>query len=145
MHDFELSLEDGYPTNIYAFIVNFNFSPPKMSGKTLNVDHYIPKNKLVKSVPFKEAETHEGNLNIVSCRFENGKCFVYFFGILKETVVKWKMEFKIQTLRDFDLLNEKINFILAKSKSILMSYYNQSKPKNIEHHLVAFLTDNQTA
>lgn len=143
MIDFELSLEEGHPTHIVSFVIDFLSSPLKVSGKTLNIEHYIPKNVLVKQMPFKEASVQEGSLNICSCRLENGKCLIYFFGILKDTIVKWKMEFNIHTLRDFDIMNEKINFILSKSKNILLSYYTQSKLKNIEHHLVTFLSDNQ--
>lgn len=143
MHDFELSLEEGKPANLFAFAVDLQATPPKISGNALDIQKYIPLNNLVKSVPFKDAVLTEGILNIFTCRFEKGKCSIYFFGNLKGSFSKSKMDYKIQTLRDFDLLNEKIEFILSKSKNILKSYYNQGKIKNIEHHLFAFLTDNQ--
>ncbi|MBA3663884.1 MAG: hypothetical protein H0W61_06710 [Bacteroidetes bacterium] len=144
INDFELSLEEGNPVNIFSFIMDLHSIPPITSGQTLSVEKYIPLNALVKSVAFKDANFENGYLNIYSCRFENGKCVVYIFGNLKGQLLKTSIDFKIETLRDFDLLNEKINFILSKSKNILKSYYKAGKLKNIEHHLLAFLSDRQT-
>jgi hypothetical protein len=145
MNDFELSLDEGNPANIFFFLLDLLSAPPKISGKTLNPQKYIPINTRVKNVQFKDAILNEGYLNIYSCRFESGKCIVYLFGILKGIQLKSEIEYKIETLRDFDMLNEKIKFILAKSKNILKSYYKEAKIKNIEHHMLAFLRDNPPA
>ncbi|MGZ6520078.1 MAG: hypothetical protein ACXVED_21045, partial [Bacteroidia bacterium] len=113
-----------------------------VSGKTLNVSNYIPLNSLVKRMQFKDAVIKDGFLNLYTCRFENGKCIVFIFGNFTNGIIKKETEYKIANLRDFDLLNEKIKFILSKSKNILKSYYTSGKIKNIEHHILAFLSDN---
>jgi hypothetical protein len=142
MNVFELSLEEGKPVNIIAFEVNLLASPPEIVQKTVNVKKHLPVNELVKTMQYRNANFDEGCLNIYSCRFESGKCEVYFFGNMKGTELKTTSVFKANTIRDFDILNERIKFILSKSRNILKSYYKDSKFKNIEHHILAFLSDN---
>ena len=141
MNNFEFSLDEGNPTNTYSFVVDLTLAPPVISGRTLNVSNYTPINALVKRMQFKDAVVQHGSLNIYTCRFENGKCVVFIFGIFKNGIVKNETEYKITSLRDFDLLTEKIKFILSKSKNILKSYHTSGKIKNIEHHILAFLKD----
>jgi len=145
MHDFELSLEYGNPINLVSFILDLVSTPPILAGKALNIEKYTPVNTLVKNIPFRDANTQEGFLNIYSCRFESGKCTVHIFGILKGLPLKSEIDFKVDNLRDFEMLNEKIKFILNKSKNILKSYYKDSKIRNIEHHILAFLSDSLEA
>lgn len=141
MFEFELSLQEGHPTNLFCFILDIVSTPPLISGKTLNEKLYTPSNPLVKSISYRDADTREGFLNIFSCRFENGKCTVHIFGILKGIRLNCIKEISLSTFRDFEMLNERIKFILNKSKSILKTYYKDSKIKNIEHHLLTFLSD----
>lgn len=145
MNSFELSLENDRPENMVVFTVNLQSLPPKISCKTLNTEKYIPVNNLVKHISIRDVIFDEGFLNILSCRCDTGKCNIYFFGNLKGLELISQLEYKIDTLRDFDLLNEKINFILSKSKNILKSYYRDAKIKNIEHHILAFLSDRPAA
>ncbi|MCE3225810.1 MAG: hypothetical protein K0S32_361 [Bacteroidetes bacterium] len=142
MNVFELSLKEGKPVNISAFEVNLLASPPEIIYKTVNVKKHLPVNELVTTMQYRDANFDEGCLNIYCCRFDTGRCEVHFFGNMKGTELRSESHFKAETLRDFDMLNERIRFILAKSKNILKSYYKDSKFKNLEHHILAFLSDN---
>lgn len=142
MDAFELLLEDNYPVNLTAFELNLAASPPTISDKIIDLKKYLPINKLVKTISFRDASLSEGILNIYSFLFEDGKCQVHFFGNLKGQELKTLLELKKDNLRNFDLFNEKIKFILTKSKNILRIYYQGEKIKNIEFHLAAFLNEN---
>jgi hypothetical protein len=145
MNVFELLLTEGEPVNITAFEVNLLASPPEIIRKIINVKKHLPVNQLVKIMQYRDANFDEGCLNIFSCRYDSGKCIIHFFGNMKGTELNTEANLKTETLRDFDMLNERIKFILTKSKNILKSYYKDSKFKNIEHHILAFLGDNSTA
>jgi hypothetical protein len=45
------------------------------------------------------------------------------------------------SLRNYDIMTERVKFILSKSKTILKSYYQAGKVRNIQHHLLSFLGD----
>lgn len=141
MDVFELSLEQGTPVSLTAFELNLLSIPPEITGKIIDLEKYLPVNKLVKTMVFRDLAFAEGILNVFSFLFEDGKCQVHFFGNMKGQEIKTEMEFKTDNLRNFDLLNEKIKFILTKSKNILRIYYQDSKIKNIEYHLAAFMNE----
>ncbi|MGZ3931747.1 MAG: hypothetical protein ACXVPQ_06030 [Bacteroidia bacterium] len=141
MNALELSLEQGNITHITTHELNLNSSPAEVLTGTLPVEKLIPKNKMVKHIQIRNANFEEGNLNIYTCRFEHGKCNIYIFGNLKKMEINNTIVLTIDNLRTFDILNEKIKYILSKSKTILKSYYNDSKIKSIEYHMMSFLGD----
>jgi hypothetical protein len=127
-----------------AFEIDLKVAPPLLSEKSLDINKYIPVNKRVKSMQLRDVKFDEGILNIYSFLFEDGRCIVQLFGNMRDSELNAQIEFRKDNRRDFDLLNEKIKFLLAKSKNILRTYYKDSKIKNIEYHLIAFLTENRS-
>lgn len=141
MNVLELSLEEGNPINITAHELNLNASPGEIVTKALAVEKLIPKNKMVKHIQIREANFDDGNLNVYTCRFDNNRCDIHIFGNFRKMEINCTINMTIESLRTFDILNEKIKYILSKSKTILRSYYNDSKIKSIEYHMMSFLGD----
>jgi hypothetical protein len=137
----ELSLQQGNPINITAHELNLSSTPMDVLTKTLQVEKLIPQNKMVDHIQVRNADFGDGNLNIYTCRFEKDKCNICIFGNFKGTEINKIILVNVDSLRTFDILNEKIKYILSKSKTILKSYYNDSKIKSIEYHMMSFLGD----
>jgi hypothetical protein len=138
---FEISLEAANPRNLVVYEVDLKSTPPKITEKNINVNNYLPQNKRVKTMQYRDANKNEGTLSIFSCMFESGQSVVYFFGNLRGTVLNSEANFGDNNQRGYDLLNDRLKFILNKSKNILKTYYKDGKIKNIEHHIIAFLSD----
>ncbi|HWY10698.1 MAG TPA: hypothetical protein VN026_05190 [Bacteroidia bacterium] len=140
MTAFELPISDGKPLEIVDFKIDLLSSPPEIMEKVIEgVDDYVLIHSDAIQIVYNDEEIDEGRLNIYICKFKTGKCRFHVFGKIKG------QEFKIEKgLSDFysdnlSILNERVKYILVRSRNILKLYYLNSNLQSIEDHLNAFL------
>jgi hypothetical protein len=140
MTEFELPQNEGMPIGIVDFKVDLASNPPEIKDRIIeSVDNYILGDCDKIKIDYKDAPTEEGQLNIYICRFKTGKYRLHIFGRIKGKVFRTEKEISDASTSSLGLLNEKIKYVLVRSRNILKTYYMHSNLKSIEDHLMAFL------
>lgn len=137
---FELPINEGEPLEIVDFKVDLQASPPVIMEKVIDgVDNYILNQSNALKIVYKDASIDEGRLNIYVCKFKTGRCRLHIFGKINGQEFKSEKELSENSAKSQWILNEKIKYVLFKSRNILRLYYLNSNLKSIEDHLNAFL------
>lgn len=140
MTAFVVPPSDGKPLEIVDFKVDLLLSPPEIQEKNIEVvDNYVSTLSDAIQIIYKDAPLEEGYLNIYLCKFKTGKHRLHIFGKIKGQEFKIDKELSESSSNTLGLSNDRIKYVLVKSRNILRTYYLSSKIKSIEEHLLAFL------
>jgi hypothetical protein len=140
MKTFALPDHEGMPLKIADIKVDLQSTPPLIHDRILeSIDEYISAQSGAIKVEYKDAPIKEGYLNIYICQFKAGKYRLHIFGKINGRAFRTEKEFRDTSTNSLGIMNEKIKYVLDKSRNILKNYYVNANMKSLEEHLNAFL------